>query len=176
MKPKNIIIVLLVALAISAAVLFFMKKAVAKQANVTSTALANVQPENTVFPLRYGSTGKAVKLAQGALGVTVDGIFGSQTQGAAINAGSEDGSIGKDWFINTWFTSVMRDEANLFPLTQGSNSSAVYCMAIMLDVDPNNADAIFKAAQTAFGKTSFTIQDYKNLAKKVFGFTDADLA
>lgn len=95
MKPKTILIVLLVALAISGVVLYFIKKAAdAKKAaaqqdtppgssNTATNSGASATPPapvtNSDYPIVYNKYSYSAKPLQAALGVTEDGIIGPKT-------------------------------------------------------------------------------------------------
>jgi murein L,D-transpeptidase YcbB/YkuD len=100
MKPKTILIVLLVALAISGVVLYFLKKAAdAKKAALqadapigagnatslppTATGKPAVAPvTNSDYPIVYNKYSYSAKPLQAALNVTQDGIIGPKTLAA----------------------------------------------------------------------------------------------
>ena len=97
MKPKTILIVLVVALAISGIVLYFIKKnAEAKKATMqegaaggsgiaaNSGASATTTPttppvSNSDYPIVYNKYSYSAKPIQAALGVTQDGMIGPKT-------------------------------------------------------------------------------------------------
>ncbi|MFC4232128.1 hypothetical protein ACFOW1_09515 [Parasediminibacterium paludis] len=94
MKPKVILIVLLVALAISGIILYFIKKnADAKKAvlqpgattgsNTANNSGAAVTPttpvSNSDYPIIYNTYSEAAKPIQEALGVTQDGYLGPKS-------------------------------------------------------------------------------------------------
>lgn len=126
MKPKTILIVLLVALAISGVVLYFIKKAAdAKKAALqndapsgagnttslpaTATGKPNTAPvTNSDYPIVYNKYSFSAKPLQAALGVTEDGIIGPKTLAAlakywqgATQYFRIDNKIQRDQILNT---------------------------------------------------------------------------
>lgn len=128
MKPKTILIVLLVALAISGVVLYFIKKAAdAKKAALqqdtvsglistpttslptTATGKPAVAPvTNSDYPIVYNKYSYSAKPLQAALGVTEDGIIGPKTLAAlakywqgATQYFRIDNKIQRDAIVNT---------------------------------------------------------------------------
>lgn len=139
-------------------------------ANTTVQNAVNADGNKTVFPLTDGSTGKAVKMIQAALGVDVTGVWNDTTKNYLLNAFGET-SVSKERFQKAFATISTKDVAANFPLKNGSRNGYVKDIQIVLGI---TADGIFgsnteSAVYNATGKKALYIYDFIDLVNKVLG-------
>lgn len=179
---KNWLIVLMVVVLIVAIILLFSYKL--KGANKNSNTLpgatnpgtnsgvnlSTVSTEKTKFPLRYGSKGKAVKMIQYYFGISVDGVWGNETENTVReNLGTDQ--ITEQFFEDSILAAAY-DFDRRFPITSGMRDSIVIPdIQIMLEIPVTETfdNETKKAVVAAFGKDSISQNDYLYLANKILG-------
>lgn len=159
MTKKTIVISVIIAVVIvvSVAIYFVVKNN--KPKNKTGVnKWVDMPKEITVFPLTLGSKGKAVEIAQTKFDITVDGVFGTQTQGSTLSYyGSSVPSISKEKFAE--LLTVDNGDVESFETYYADQESYYYQFATIMA-----------------GKEIpiMTYQDYIALAQKVFGLQPSD--
>lgn len=195
MKHKPIFITLFVVLAIALIVLVATKAQASPVVKLLTGGAGGGSPTGgggtlqndgsaTTFPLTMGSTGKAVKMLQAALGIDITGMWDSNTDNALNHSadGFFDNAIGQvdqQSFLDGVANLSAADQQANFPLQNGSNNGFVTDVQILLSVQPY--DGIWgpitgAAVQKATGKTSLAYQDYVNLVYSVLGINGGQTA
>ena len=189
MKNKKLIIVLVIALIASVGAYFYFKKKVGADfkkpdpdtkpspgappkpevpAAQNNPLNANPLPAG-VFPLKYGSRGKAVQMLQVIVGVTPDGTYGPATDLAVRTklkvSGSGDGSISVQEFL----TYVLGGSGvGKWPLVNGDKNNYVKALQIMFNL---KIDGVFgkntaNACTKMFGHAYCNASDFQMLVQR----------
>lgn len=187
---KKVLIIVLVVLAIAIAVLFFVaaknKKKKQTESNTNdntgtsnetttntsssnnsssanTTTVSNVLViEPTSFPLQLNSKGKAVKIIQALAGVTIDGIWGANTDNA-VKSKLGVSKIEAADFVKFVVTPAATSTA--FPLKSGSSNNFVKAVQILVGSNPDGmwGTNTATAVKAVLNKTQLTPDDFAYL-------------
>ena len=169
MKNKNIVYILLIALALTTGVYFYLKNKKNKEdkANATptdavpvtdttggaSTPVVVLQPTGN-FPLQKGSRGKLVQIVQIICKVKPDGNFGNGTDIAVRKNMASDGIVTQK-LLYEFATKNLANNGTMFPLKLGTkNNNYVKAIQVCLGItaDGNYGAKTQLAVQAATGK------------------------
>ncbi len=190
---KNILPILIVALLISVAAYFYIKKRNEKKALETPPVkdantgtqsppiIAHQTPATTigavqanplpagVFPLQYGSKGKAVQMLQVLIGVKPDGIWGAATDLALRNAKIIPSTGTGTLAISEFLMYVLGYSGiGAWPLVKGMNNNYVKALQIMfnLKIDGIFGTSTASACVSALGHPSCSAAEFQMLVKR----------
>jgi len=125
----------------------------------------------SVFPLKKGSTGKAVKLIQISAGTDVDGIFGPITE-QKVKARFKTGEVTIEAFKDLWIDRI-NNFLDAFPLKKGDKSNWVKALNVLIDNE--KADNVFddntlQKVQKLIGREKVSAIDFTQLIVKQLNF------
>lgn len=189
MKKNKLLIFLIIALILAVGAYFYFKKKAEKQAALVTPGNpsnagnapapsphytpAPIAPVVALpagkFPLKYGSTGKAVQMMQVIVAMKPDGVWGTATDTAlrrAFPALNTTPEIGLTDFLQYV---LVRGGIQSWPLATGSAGNYVKALQIMLGVKidgkfgPNTAGACVKA----LGHPTCSQAEFRDLVSKM---------
>lgn len=133
------------------------------------TVVAN-DDKGSGFPLQLGSTGKAVKMLQAALGIDIDGIWGNKTEKAVV-ARTGGNTVTADQFSDDCTNVSDSDVSNIFPLVMGSQNIYVKDVQILTGctIDGSYGVETEAAVKSATGNYTVEFTDYVQLVGNVLG-------
>ena len=162
MKTKNIIYILLIALALTTGVYFYLQYKAKKdeeKKDTPSDAAPVVETApvvaNSKFPLQLGSKGKLVQIVQIICGVNIDGNWGAGTDKAVKEKIAKDGIITEKIFYDFATRNINASTASaMFPLIVGTkNNNYVKAIQVILgltvdgNLGPKTMAAVVKFAK-----------------------------
>lgn len=162
MKTKTLVIILIVLIVLSIAA-WYVYKHYQKQLH-------------RKFPIKKGSKGKGVQLAQLTFDTPLTGVWDDQFNELVR---SQTGNASLEWskkdLFDYWFKPALTAES--FPLTPGSSSGYVMALQVMLgakEYSDRFDNTTLNLVQKAIGKNEVSLMDYLNIGADVFGITNAD--
>ncbi len=124
----------------------------------------------TFFPLKMGSTGKAVQLVQLAVGISPSGIYNAATANA-VKSKIGAPEISAIQFLSIFTGLGLIDIHYNFPLLLNVNNSFTKDLQILLGISPTgNFDMMTEQALIkATGKDQLTYENFVNLICNTLG-------